>query len=102
MLDGFSPGGLPGVKPRPYKSSDVATFYDILHVAVKLFSTCVTSKPQAQAGWSYAGKFLINRPRLHPRFDLGPGAHRKISDSRSTKQERRPASEYLSSDEAQT
>ena len=102
MLDGFHSGGLPGVKPRSYESSDTATFYDILRVAVELSSTCVNGKGQAQAGWSYAGKFFINRHRFLPLFDLGFGAHRMISDFRSTKQERKPASEYSSSDEART
>ena len=55
MLNALDPAITPGAKPRPYTRSDVATFYEIWDVAVRINAKCV-EQGKSRAGWSFAGE----------------------------------------------
>ena len=80
MLDYFHPGSLPGVSPRQYSQSDIATFNDIYAVARKLSLNCVKKKKEAEAGWSSTGKAATSSAH---RLALS-GSQKIIADLRFT------------------
>ena len=60
MMDVFNWAPLPGGQPRTYPKNDIATYPDILDVALALSSQCVEERSNPQAGWSLTGKSIHN------------------------------------------
>ena len=81
MLATFYARNLPGIKPRLYSQSDVATFDRIHDGAMNISSKCVRRKLEPDAGWSCLGK-CVNRSmyassgELDLHFNLYSRTHR--------------------------